>query len=198
MVLLWAVVPGRQTGPAAESEGEGQGHGRAAEGKRIAQLAQQPERARARPRSYLPLGPKRQRRWGWAPRPFCTPDARLTREGEGWSERRGGPGREGDARAFEYALRCRLARRGRQRRYGGAARREGAREGRWSLPGGACGRRDVVLGVMSSAGERGAARGSQTSRTGFVWAAEAISLAVAAGEMVRWAEASVERAALRP
>ena len=39
MVLLWAVVPCRQTGPAAESEGEGQGHGCAAEGTRIAQLA---------------------------------------------------------------------------------------------------------------------------------------------------------------
>ena len=107
-------------------------------------------------------------------------------------------GERGDARAFEYALRCRLARRGRQRRYGGAARREGAREGRWSLPGGACGRRDVGLGVMSSAGERGTARGSQTSRTGFVWAAEATSLVAAAGVMARWAEASVERAALRP
>ena len=54
------------------------------------------------------------------------------------------------------------------------------------------------LGVVSSAGERGTARGSQTSRTGFVWAAEATTLAAAAGEMARWAEASVKRAALRP
>ena len=65
-------------------------------------------------------------------------------------------------------------------------------------PGGACGRRDVGLGVVSSAGERGTARGSQTSRTGFVWAAEATTLAAAAGKMARWAEASVKPAALRP
>ena len=39
VLLLWAVVPCRQTGPAAESEGEGQGYGCAAEGTRIAQLA---------------------------------------------------------------------------------------------------------------------------------------------------------------
>ena len=54
------------------------------------------------------------------------------------------------------------------------------------------------FGVASSAGERGTARGSQTSRTGFVWAAEATTLAAAAGEMAGWAEASVKRAALRP
>ena len=56
---------------------------------------------------------------------------------------------------------------------------------------------DVGLGRVSSAGERGTARGSQTSLTGFVWAAEATSLAAAAGATARWAEASVERAALR-
>ena len=53
------------------------------------------------------------------------------------------------------------------------------------------------FGVASSAGERGTARGSQTS-TGFVWAAEATTLAAAAGEMARCAEASVKRDALRP
>merc|ERR1739841_388404 len=76
----------------------------------------------------------------------CTPDP----GGGGVVRETRRAGERGDARAFEYALRCRLARRGRQRRYGGAARREGAREGRWSLPGGACGRRDVGLGVVSS------------------------------------------------
>ena len=54
------------------------------------------------------------------------------------------------------------------------------------------------LGVVSGAGERGTARGSQTSRTGFVWAAEATSLVAAAGVKARWAEGSVERAAMRP
>ena len=47
------------------------------------------------------------------------------------------------------------------------------------------------FGVASSAGERGTARGSQTSRTGFVWAAEATSLVAAAGATARSAEASV-------
>ena len=54
------------------------------------------------------------------------------------------------------------------------------------------------LGVVSSAGERGTACGSQTSRTGFIWAAEATSLVAVAGVKARWAEASAERAALRP
>ena len=54
------------------------------------------------------------------------------------------------------------------------------------------------FGVASSAGERGTARGSQTSRTGFVWAAEATSLVAAAGVKARCAEASVKRDALRP
>ena len=197
MVLLWAVVPCRQTGPAAESEGEGQGHGCAAEGTRIAQLAA--AREGPSPARELPTAQAEETAsLDGAPRPFCTPDARLTREGEGWSERRGGPGREGTRAPSNTHSWRRPARRGRQRRYGGAARREGAREGRWSLPGGACGRRDVGFGVASSAGERGTARGSQTSRTGFVWAAEATSLVAAAGVMARWAEASVERAAMRP
>ena len=52
----------------------------------------------------------------------------------------------------------------------------------------------VGLGVVSSAGERGTACGSQTSRTGFIWAAEATSLVAVAGVKARWAEASAERA----
>ena len=47
----------------------------------------------------------------------------------------------------------------------------------------------VGLGVVSSAGERGTACGSQTSRTGFIWAAEATSLVAVAGVKARWAEA---------
>ena len=40
------------------------------------------------------------------------------------------------------------------------------------------------LGVVSSAGERGTACGSQTSRTGFIWA-EATSLVAVAGVKAR-------------
>lgn len=43
----------------------------------------------------------------------------------------------------------------------------------------------VGLGVVSSAGERGTACGSQTSRTGFIWAAEATSLVAVAGVKAR-------------
>ena len=86
---------------------------------RASRSSQQPERARAVGSSLAGLGPKRQRRWSCAPRPFCTPEARLAREGEGWSERRGGPGREGTRAPSSTHSRRRLARRGRQRRYGG-------------------------------------------------------------------------------
>jgi len=141
---------------------------------RASRSLQQPERARARPESYPPLGRKRQRRWG--SRPFCTPGARLPILIRGAGRLAGAASAATEALSTGKVL---------------------AREGRWSLPGGACGRRDVGFGVASSAGERGTARGSQTSRTGFVWAAEATSLAATAGATARWAEASVKRAALR-
>ena len=76
---------------------------------RASRSSQQPERARARPESYPSLGWKRQRRWGWALRPFCTPGARLAQEGEGWSARRGGPGREGTRAPSKTHSRCRPA-----------------------------------------------------------------------------------------
>ena len=46
----------------------------------------------------------------------------------------------------------------------------------------------VGLVVVSSAGERGTACGSQASRTGFIWAAEATSLVAVAGVKARWAD----------
>ena len=103
VLLLWAVVPCRQTGPAAESECEGQGHGRAAEGTRIAQLAAaregpSPARelpiARAEETASLGLGSAAILYARCTPGPGGGGVVRETRRA----------GERGDARAFEYSL----------------------------------------------------------------------------------------------
>ena len=103
VVLLWAVVPCRQTGPAAESEGEGQGHGRAAEETRIAQLAAAREgpspakeltTAQAEETASLGLGSAA------ILYARCTPDP----GGGGVVRETRRAGERGDARAFEYSL----------------------------------------------------------------------------------------------
>ena len=101
VLLLWAVVPCRQTGPAAESECEGQGHGRAAEGMRIAQLAaarEGPSPARELPTARV----EETASLGLAAILYarCTPNpggGRAVRETRRAGER-------GDARAFQYSF----------------------------------------------------------------------------------------------